>query len=82
VLHKDRLCRYGFELFEWICDKQKKKISVHNSCGSSDGQRELADDLLAVTNYFVAKNNGKRAAKNKRERKKAGTANGHLMLNE
>jgi tellurite resistance protein len=31
--------------------------------------RELADDLLAVCNYFVAKNNGMCSAENRRKRK-------------
>jgi hypothetical protein len=31
--------------------------------------RELTDDLLAVCNYFVAKNNGMRSAENRRKRK-------------
>lgn len=34
-----------------------------------DSTRELAEDLLAVCNYFVAKNNGMRSAENKRKRK-------------
>jgi putative resolvase len=71
VLHKDRLCRFGFELVEWICSKHSTSLIVHNKAGVDCDQRELADDLLAITNYFVAKNNGRRAAKNRKERKKA-----------
>jgi putative resolvase len=72
VLHKDRLCRFGFELIEYICNKHNTKIIIHNESGTSDSHRELADDLLAVTNYFVAKNNGLRSASNKRRRTEIG----------
>ena len=68
VLHKDRICRFGFELVDWICSKHNTTLIVHNKHGPGDNQRELADDLLAITNYFVAKNNGRRAADNKRQR--------------
>lgn len=69
VLHKDRLCRFGFELVEWICSKHNTSLVVHDKSGVDCDQRELADDLLAITNYFVAKNNGRRAARNRRARK-------------
>ncbi len=34
-----------------------------------DTTREIADALLAVCNYFVAKHNGLRSAENRRKRK-------------
>ena len=78
VLHKDRLCRFAFELIEWICKKYRTKIIVHNKVGNGDTHRELADDLLSVTNYFVAKNNGKRSAENRKGR--VGTSRTNLSL--
>lgn len=71
VAHKDRLCRYGFELVEFIFKKAGAKIVVlgQNSAEEQDSTRELADDLLAICNYFVAKNNGMRSAENKRKRR-------------
>lgn len=69
VMHKDRLCRFGFELFELICEKHNTAMKIHERFGSGDEHRELADDLLAVSNYFVAKNNGRRAAKNRKRRR-------------
>ena len=68
VLHKDRLCRISFELVEWICSKHNTRLIIHNKSGVDCDQRELADDLLAITNYFVAKNNGRRVADNRRRR--------------
>jgi putative resolvase len=89
VAHKDRLCRFGFELVEWIIRKGGAKLVVHDaqhpSSAASDaiaphnGQHnELADDLLSIITVFVARNNGLRSAENRRQRKRkaAEAANG------
>jgi putative resolvase len=70
--HKDRLCRFGFELVEMICQKFGVSITVLNvnNTKSQDYQQELAEDLLAVVNVFVAKNNGKRSSENRKRRKR------------
>jgi putative resolvase len=69
VTYKDRLCRFGFELFEWILKKHNVKLVVLNTSTGSEGTtQELAEDLLSVTNYFVAKNNGLRAANYRKNR--------------
>lgn len=75
VAYKDRLCRFGFELLEWIFKKHNVQIVVLNTLynpeiGPETGPEfnELADDLLAVTTYFVAKNNGTRSAQARRKR--------------
>ena len=57
VKDKDRVCRFRYELVEWLFNRHNTKIIVCNTTVSNDGTRELADDLLAITNYFVAKNN-------------------------
>jgi predicted site-specific integrase-resolvase len=77
VTHRDRLCRFGFELIEWLFEKYKVKLVVlsalsekqgetSGSCESTGAYNELAEDLLAVTNFFVARNNGLRSAHNRR----------------
>ena len=69
VAWKDRLCRFGFELVEWIFKKANVKLLVLGANdGIEDPSRELSDDLLAITTVFVARNNGLRASKNKRIR--------------
>jgi putative resolvase len=70
--HKDRLCRFGFELIEMIFQKFGVSLIVMNvdKTRSQDYQQELAEDLLAVVNVFVAKNNGKRASENRKRRKR------------
>jgi putative resolvase len=62
VAYRDRLCRFGLELLEWIFRKFEVRLLVHNKMETTpDPTSELAEDLLAIANYFVAKNNGKRA---------------------
>lgn len=70
VTYKDRLCRFGFELLEWIFQKTNVKLVVLNtSTDPNNISNELAEDLLAITTVFVAKNNGLRSAAFKKQRK-------------
>ncbi|KAL6042635.1 IS200/IS605 family element transposase accessory protein TnpB [Balamuthia mandrillaris] len=71
VTHKDRLCRYGFELLDFLFRKTGTRLVVlGDQDAPEDGTRELADDLLAICNYFVAKNNGRHSALHRRQRSK------------
>jgi predicted site-specific integrase-resolvase len=69
--HRDRLCRFGYELLALVFEKLDVRLLVHSpdEGAPGSGEQELADDLLAVVNFFVAKNNGTRASKNRRKRK-------------
>jgi predicted site-specific integrase-resolvase len=70
VAYKDRLCRFGFELFEWICQKNNTKIVVLNTNSEIvDRSKELSDDILSIITIFVAKNNGLRSHENRKRRK-------------
>ena len=58
VTYKDRLCRFGFELFEYILETQSNaKIMVlcHNSTSK---ESELATDLLSIITVFSARMHG------------------------
>lgn len=77
VLYRDRLCRYGNELLEWLFAKTGTSLVVHSDRGNAESERtdderarELADDLLSVVTVFVARNNGRRAGENRRRRKR------------
>ncbi len=75
VTYKDRLLRFGFELFEKICIEYNCKILVYSEDKSlidveENETRELQEDLLSIINVFVARRNGKRAGLLKNERKK------------
>ena len=76
VRHKDRLCRYGLELLEWIFKKAGTKLVVLSHEQEASSTKELADDLLAITTVFVARHNGQRSAENRRKRKADGCAQG------
>ena len=70
ITYKDRLCRFGFEMFQWIFYKHNIKLLVLNSITeTTDPSIELSEDLLAITTVFVAKNNGLRSSKYRKERK-------------
>lgn len=70
VTHKDRLCRYGSELLELIFKKFNTQLVVHRKDDDFHGyEEELSDDILAIVNFFSAKHNGLRAAKNRKLRK-------------
>lgn len=69
VANRDRLARFALELVEWIFAKHETKLVVLGDCTNErDAEDELRDDLLAVTTYFVARNNGRRSAENKKRR--------------
>jgi putative resolvase len=69
VTYKDRLCRYGIELLEFIFEKFGTKLLVYSGSETISETRELADDLLAITTVFVARHNGRRSQANRRKRK-------------
>lgn len=70
VAYRDRLCRFGFELFESVFKRFEVRLVVHNkSTDHSTSNPELAEDLLAVVNFFVARNNGKRSSENRKRRR-------------
>lgn len=69
VAHRDRLARLGFDLLEFVFEATGARIVVHSRSDEDDGERDLADDLLAVTTLFVASHHGRRAAKNRKRRR-------------
>src|SRR5690606_34860515 len=80
ITHKDRLCRFGYDLIEYMLDKLDVKIKLMVSSQSTDAAgrddtQELSEDLLSmVTVVFVARHHGKRSAENRRRRKRERTS--------
>jgi len=61
VTHKDRLCRFGFELFERILSQcSNGKIVVLNHTETSP-QEELINDLLSIITVFSSRLYGLRS---------------------
>ena len=66
VAYRDRLCRFGYELFEWIFKTQSNaKIVVLNKSNNTKEQ-ELTEDLLQILHVFSARSCGSRSYKNKK----------------
>lgn len=64
VAHKDRLCRFGFELIEELINKYSNgKIIIINKDEKEEPETELVKDVLQIMNIFVAKMNGLRKYK-------------------
>jgi putative resolvase len=63
VAHRDRLCRFAFELIEWILTKHKVKLTVLNSdskqtTGSIDN--ELSEDIMSIVHIYSCRQMGRR----------------------
>jgi excisionase family DNA binding protein len=60
VTHKDRLCRFGFDLIEKIVSSSNGKIVVLNQRNTSP-QDELVNDLLSIITVFSSRMYGLRS---------------------
>lgn len=66
IVHKDRLCRFGYELVEDIIKKYSNgHIKIIMSKENKEPKEELVEDVLQIMNIFVAKMNGMRKYKDK-----------------
>jgi predicted site-specific integrase-resolvase len=61
VAHRDRLCRFGFELIEQLITKAGGKITVLENNKIATPQEELADDLLSIIHIFSCRQMGRRS---------------------
>jgi excisionase family DNA binding protein len=62
VAHKDRLCRFGFDIVAWLCERQKCELLVLNQSSLSP-EREMVEDILAVIHVFSCRLYGLRKYK-------------------
>ncbi|TWH61371.1 excisionase family DNA binding protein [Dulcicalothrix desertica PCC 7102] len=51
VAHKDRLCRFGFDIISWLCTRQQTEILVLDQKNLSP-EREMVEDILAIFHVF------------------------------
>ena len=65
VAHRDRLCRFAFELLEWIFQRNGVKLVVLNEEKDHSSDQELADDILSIIHVYSCRQMGKRRYKNK-----------------
>ena len=66
VAHKDRLCRFGFELIEWFFKLYGVKLIILKEDNLSPDQ-ELSRDILNIIQVFACRANGKRKYTRKQE---------------
>jgi putative resolvase len=52
VFHRDRLCRFGYELIDFIVSSNGGRILVHNEDQFKSTEQELAEDIMAVVHVF------------------------------
>jgi predicted site-specific integrase-resolvase len=65
VAHKDRLCRFGFELLEFIISKYSNGTIMVLDDKTSSTETEFANDILQILTVFSARLNGRRKYKKK-----------------
>jgi predicted site-specific integrase-resolvase len=63
VAYRDRLCRFAFELVEWLFQLHGVKLVVLHPGLEASPRGELAEDLLAIINVFNCRVNGSRKYK-------------------
>lgn len=62
VAHKDRLARFGFDLFKWLCEQNRCELVVLNETNLSP-EREMVEDMLAILHCFSSRLYGLRKYK-------------------
>jgi len=70
IAYKDRLCRFGYELIEFVLKEHGANIVVdEHDEDAATPERELADDVLSIITVFGARLHGKRSGGNRTARK-------------
>ena len=65
VAHRDRLCRFGFELIKLFVEKSGGKITVLDDERNKSTEQELSEDLLSIIHIYSCKQMGKRSYRTK-----------------
>ena len=65
IENKDRLCRFGFDLFETFCKQFNTNIIVTSDMENKSYEQELTDDLISIIHYFSMKSYSNRRKLNK-----------------
>jgi len=67
IAHRDRLCRFGFDLIKLIVEKQGGKITVIDDERNKSTEQELSEDLLSIIHIYSCRQMEKRSYKIKNE---------------
>lgn len=63
VAHRDRLCRFAFDLVEWIAKRHGTRIVVESDplhTSQASPKSDLVEDLLAIVHVFASRFHGLR----------------------
>ena len=60
VAHRDRLCRFAFELFEFIFKSTDTKLVVLDDDDEKSTEQELAEDILSIVHVYSCRSMGRR----------------------
>ena len=60
VAHRDRLCRFAFELIEFIFESNNVKLLVLDTEAGESGNDELTSDILSIIHVYSCRSMGKR----------------------
>lgn len=63
IAHRDRLCRFGFDLIKLVIEKQGGKITVLDDEQNKSSEQELSEDLLSIVHIYSYRQMGKRSYK-------------------
>jgi putative resolvase len=62
IAHKDRLVRFGFEWFEWLCNENDVNLKIINDEKLSP-EEEMCNDLMSIIHVFSSRLYGLRKYK-------------------
>lgn len=66
VTHKDRLCRFAFDLVRHILKKHGTRIIVDESDAAPSPDTELSEDIISIVTVFGARLHGARGGRKKK----------------
>lgn len=69
VAHRDRLTRFGYDLFQYVFEKFNVSLEVVSDDDIKEPTTELAKDLLSIVTVFTARYHGSRKYKVLQENK-------------
>ena len=61
IAHRDRLCRFGYELIESLVIKAGGSITILDNSREKTSEQELTEDLLSIIHIFNCRQMGKRS---------------------
>ena len=68
IAHRDRLCRFGYELIDSLVTKSGGKITVLEHSDNKTCEQELTEDLLSIIHVFSCRQMGKRSYSNRKNK--------------